>query len=390
MSSSRQATVSSTEQQNRVDDDLKKLLKAFEPMHCQPAAEYRQQMPLESLRQHALTAFLQAGHLSASNSLGSYGSGSEASSFDGMVLSPVALDHSHMAQSDNNGSTRHVGLPSTKPNYRQRAAATYNSKYAHRRPIKNCLCKTELCRTWEATGRCSYGSRCQFAHGIQDLKNVQHHPKFKTEVCCSYMQTGDCPYGARCRFIHPEDVLPHQANVSMCFSPVQALQPRGMPEAQQPPAAAVSNGNAEGHTNPAELPCCTSIPAAQHIHSKQATSPPAIPGNSQKAACAFPALSMLPQYTTAPTMLPQHTTSPVPVPCQTFISQLWSAEGKLHPDDSNQEHNTAIHPAMAEPAKGSCIHQPHSMYKYNIWAAPDPLADIRISSRHLAYKSLNL
>lgn len=141
MSSSRQATVSSTEQQNRVDDDLKELLKAFEPMYCQPAAEHRRQMPLESLRQDALTAFLQAGHLPASNSLGSYSSGSEASSFDGMVLSAFTLGNSHMAQSENNGSTRHVGLPSSKTNYRQRAAATYNSKFAHRRPIKNCLYK---------------------------------------------------------------------------------------------------------------------------------------------------------------------------------------------------------------------------------------------------------
>ena len=44
------------------------------------------------------------------------------------------------------------------------------------------LLQTELCRTWQAKGSCSYGSRCQFAHGHKDLRSVQQHPMFKTEV----------------------------------------------------------------------------------------------------------------------------------------------------------------------------------------------------------------
>ncbi|GMH39218.1 hypothetical protein BSKO_07116 [Bryopsis sp. KO-2023] len=64
------------------------------------------------------------------------------------------------------------------------------------------LYKTELCRSWEETGACRYGSKCQFAHGIDELREIPRHPKYKTEICCTFATTGTCPYGRRCRFIH--------------------------------------------------------------------------------------------------------------------------------------------------------------------------------------------
>jgi hypothetical protein len=45
------------------------------------------------------------------------------------------------------------------------------------------LYKTELCRSWEEKGTCRYGTKCQFAHGQDELRNVQRHPKYKTEIC---------------------------------------------------------------------------------------------------------------------------------------------------------------------------------------------------------------
>lgn len=42
--------------------------------------------------------------------------------------------------------------------------------------------QTELCRSWEEMGSCRYGAKCQFAHGREDLRPVQRHPKYKTEV----------------------------------------------------------------------------------------------------------------------------------------------------------------------------------------------------------------
>jgi len=62
--------------------------------------------------------------------------------------------------------------------------------------------KTELCRAYEERGLCRYGERCQFAHGVAELRALQRHPKYKTELCRTYHTSGFCPYGARCHFVH--------------------------------------------------------------------------------------------------------------------------------------------------------------------------------------------
>ncbi|KZT74878.1 hypothetical protein DAEQUDRAFT_10977 [Daedalea quercina L-15889] len=66
------------------------------------------------------------------------------------------------------------------------------------------LYKTELCRSWEEKGSCRYGAKCQFAHGEEELRKVQRHPKYKTEICRTFWVSGSCPYGKRCCFIHTE------------------------------------------------------------------------------------------------------------------------------------------------------------------------------------------
>ena len=71
------------------------------------------------------------------------------------------------------------------------------------------LYKTELCRSWEETGHCRYGHKCQFAHGRDELRPVLRHPKYKTEVCRTFAHGGECPYGTRCRFIHVR--VPHES-----------------------------------------------------------------------------------------------------------------------------------------------------------------------------------
>ncbi|KAG8448899.1 hypothetical protein GDO86_015829 [Hymenochirus boettgeri] len=62
--------------------------------------------------------------------------------------------------------------------------------------------KTELCRTFHEVGSCKYGSKCQFAHGSEELRGLNRHPKYKTELCRTYHTIGFCPYGSRCHFIH--------------------------------------------------------------------------------------------------------------------------------------------------------------------------------------------
>lgn len=67
--------------------------------------------------------------------------------------------------------------------------------------------KTELCRTYEESGTCKYGTKCQFAHGLDELRGLSRHPKYKTEPCRTFHTIGFCPYGARCHFIHNADEL---------------------------------------------------------------------------------------------------------------------------------------------------------------------------------------
>lgn len=67
--------------------------------------------------------------------------------------------------------------------------------------------KTELCRTFEESGTCKYGAKCQFAHGMDELRGLSRHPKYKTEPCRTFHTIGFCPYGARCHFIHNADEM---------------------------------------------------------------------------------------------------------------------------------------------------------------------------------------
>ena len=67
---------------------------------------------------------------------------------------------------------------------------------------KPSLYKTEMCRNYQVNGQCRYGNHCQFAHGLTDLKPVNHHPRYKTSLCRTYHSTGICSYGPRCNFVH--------------------------------------------------------------------------------------------------------------------------------------------------------------------------------------------
>ncbi|XP_006627647.2 mRNA decay activator protein ZFP36L1 [Lepisosteus oculatus] len=84
--------------------------------------------------------------------------------------------------------------------------------------------KTELCRTYEESGNCKYGAKCQFAHGLEELRGLSRHPKYKTEPCRTFHTIGFCPYGARCHFIHNAD---EQRSAQ---APSGPQPPRGRPQ----------------------------------------------------------------------------------------------------------------------------------------------------------------
>uniref|UniRef100_A0A3Q3WDC8 mRNA decay activator protein ZFP36 n=1 Tax=Mola mola TaxID=94237 RepID=A0A3Q3WDC8_MOLML len=115
--------------------------------------------------------------------------------------------------------------------------------------------KTELCRSFTESGLCKYGGKCQFAHGPEELRDLNRHPKYKTEPCRTFHTIGFCPYGMRCHFVHNEEEknvtqqppsssrLTRPALIRQSFSfagfpsaPQQPLQPA--PPAHPPPASA--------------------------------------------------------------------------------------------------------------------------------------------------------
>lgn len=71
--------------------------------------------------------------------------------------------------------------------------------------------KTEFCRSYSEYGKCRYGEKCLFAHGLQELRVRDRPHKYKTERCQSWWATDAknnplrvCGYADRCRFIHDE------------------------------------------------------------------------------------------------------------------------------------------------------------------------------------------
>ncbi len=100
--------------------------------------------------------------------------------------------------------------------------------------------KTELCKKFMSFGYCRYGDKCQFAHGMAELR-VGNRPKlYKTSRCKSFQETGYCKYGDRCIFVHDESegelALIHQGVPVVHNRPRDAhspvLQPQLIPQTQ--------------------------------------------------------------------------------------------------------------------------------------------------------------
>ena len=56
--------------------------------------------------------------------------------------------------------------------------------------------KTEMCRNWELTQSCNYGSKCRFAHGFEELQQkININCFYKTRKCVLFHEEGFCNYG---------------------------------------------------------------------------------------------------------------------------------------------------------------------------------------------------
>lgn len=97
--------------------------------------------------------------------------------------------------------------------------------------------KTELCRSYTESGLCKYGGKCQFAHGAEELRDLNRHPKYKTEPCRTFHTIGFCPYGIRCHFVHnSEEEKKHSYSRS---SSSTSPSPSNIPH--QPPSSSRSH-----------------------------------------------------------------------------------------------------------------------------------------------------
>lgn len=115
------------------------------------------------------------------------------------------------------------------------------------------LYKTELCRSFEETGSCRYGAKCQFAHGKSELRPILRHPKYKTEICKTFFSSGSCPYGKRCRFIHSTLPLANEtaSPVRGSGAPVQHPSQNQSPMFNSSPVFSSNWGGQDFHPSPA-------------------------------------------------------------------------------------------------------------------------------------------
>eukprot|EP00741_Cyanophora_paradoxa_P001844 tig00000507_g1787.t1 len=110
------------------------------------------------------------------------------------------------------------------------------------------LYKTEMCRSWNESGTCRYGMKCQFAHGADELRPVQRHPRYKSQHCISFHTIGTCAYGKRCRFSHE----PGPAAAAAVAAAAAAAAAGSAPDAAKGPSPPIS---------PTALPAVPAAPA---------------------------------------------------------------------------------------------------------------------------------
>ena len=117
------------------------------------------------------------------------------------------------------------------------ASANFKRTEAQRSPklLNQTRYKTEICRSFEESGQCKYGEKCQFAHGLDEVRQTNRHPKYKTQMCRTFHSWGFCPYGPRCHFIHNEDAETLEIARGLSpLSPNPPNSPSGSPLSSSP------------------------------------------------------------------------------------------------------------------------------------------------------------
>lgn len=98
--------------------------------------------------------------------------------------------------------------PAGHANERRKSVHIANTTHASQdsqQQLNKDLYKTELCESFTTKGHCKYGNKCQFAHGLAELKFKPRSTNFRTKPCVNWTKLGYCPYGKRCCFKHGND-----------------------------------------------------------------------------------------------------------------------------------------------------------------------------------------
>lgn len=219
-------------------------------------------------------------------------------------------------------------------------------------PTTSSRYKTELCRTFSESGRCRYGAKCQFAHGLGELRQASRHPKYKTELCHKFYLQGRCPYGSRCHFIHNpgEDLAapghPHVLRQSISFS--------GLPSGRRssPPPAGLAGPS---------LSSCSFSPSS---------SPPPPPGDLPLSPSAFSAAPGTPVALRDPT-------PPCCPSCRRATpSSLWGPVGGLARSPS--AHSLGSDPDDYASSGSSLGGSDSPVFEAGVFGPPQPIAPRRL------------
>ena len=110
--------------------------------------------------------------------------------------------------------------------------------------------KREMCKNWTESGFCRYGLKCQYAHGAEELAEIDRiteaqarlNDKYKSQNCRQFYREKLCPYGKRCHFrheyrsfkkIHRHYYMAHLAAMSFTSEDVLEIS-KGLPDGSEP------------------------------------------------------------------------------------------------------------------------------------------------------------
>ncbi|CAH9058465.1 unnamed protein product [Cuscuta europaea] len=70
---------------------------------------------------------------------------------------------------------------------------------------KNSFYKRDKCLFWEDSGSCRLGSKCQFAHGQEELRQARLTTKSNRNEICKLSNMGACSYAIKCNYFHLQE-----------------------------------------------------------------------------------------------------------------------------------------------------------------------------------------